>query len=81
MKDMINWIKNKSRIQIEQNEEDQQYQNKLIEISKLKNKIIKLEQEIEKQKNLKQIYLRNCKCLRRKLEEVKSEIKSSRKQS
>jgi len=66
---MFYWIKNKSDLEEEIEKEDEQYNKKLIEIKMLKDTIKNLENECEKEKKLKQIYLSRCKNLKRKLAE------------
>ena len=70
MKEMISWIKNKDKIQQEREQEDKQYNDVLTENSKLKKKIESLDKELNRQINLKETYLKNCKRLKRKLKEV-----------
>lgn len=70
MKEMISWIKNKNKIQQEREQEDKQYNDVLTENSKLKKKIESLDKELNRQINLKETYLKNCKRLKRKLKEV-----------
>lgn len=70
MKEMISWIKNKDKIQQEREQEDKQYNDVLTENNKLKKKIESLDKELNRQINLKETYLKNCKRLKRKLKEV-----------
>lgn len=62
---MYYWIKNKKKLEAEMIEENDQYNQILIDNMNLKSKIRKLEKNLEAQIKLKKMYQERCKVLRK----------------
>ena len=78
MKDIMMWLINRKKIEQEQLEEDKQYNDRLIDIRKLNKRVLELETELEHQKQLKKIYLSNCKNWKRKYTRLEEELERER---